>query len=166
MGENKCAFEGCNALEFRTTGYCLRHKDGNPDEKTPAISNIDSTESTSVKSVFGFILMMFGISMIITGVVWFMDGGPSVVVNQMCGIIMVMIGGPVSVFGLLLLVIPSRRKETTIVMNTQESSQMWCAECPECGSLNAGTMKQMEGQIKCGGCGVLHSPESLKKYDP
>jgi hypothetical protein len=68
--------------------------------------------------------MMFGISMIITGVVWFMDGGPSVVVNQMCGIIMVMIGGPVSVFGLLLLVIPSRRKETTIVMNTQESSQM------------------------------------------
>ena len=59
-----------------------------------------------------------------------------------------------------------RVKKTSIVMNTQVSSQMWCAECPECGSLNAGTMKQMEGQIKCGGCGVLHSPESLKKYDP
>ena len=27
MGERKCAFEGCNALEFRTTGYCLRHKE-------------------------------------------------------------------------------------------------------------------------------------------
>tara|TARA_B100000925_G_scaffold225078_1_gene173692 strand:+ start:147 stop:581 length:435 start_codon:yes stop_codon:yes gene_type:complete len=27
MGERKCAFEGCNALEFRTSGYCLRHKD-------------------------------------------------------------------------------------------------------------------------------------------
>ena len=26
MGERKCAFEGCNALEFRTSGYCLRHK--------------------------------------------------------------------------------------------------------------------------------------------
>ena len=165
MGENKCAFEGCNALEFRTTGYCLRHKDENPDEKTPAISNIDSTESTSIKSVFGFILMMFGIYIIITGVVWFMEDGTHWYA-QTFGIITVMIGVPVSVFGLLLLVIPSRRKETTIVMNTQESSQMWCAECPECGSLNAGTMKQMEGQIKCGGCGVLHSPESLKKYDP
>jgi len=152
-------------LEFRTTGYCLRHKDENPDEKTPAISNIDSTESTSIKSVFGFILMMFGISIIITGVVWFMEDGTHWYA-QTFGIITVMIGVPVSVFGLLLLVIPSRRKETTIVMNTQESSQMWCAECPECGSLNAGTMKQMEGQIKCGGCGVLHSSESLKKYDP
>ena len=26
MGERKCVFEGCNALEFRTSGYCLRHK--------------------------------------------------------------------------------------------------------------------------------------------
>ena len=33
MGERKCAFEGCNALEFRTTGYCLRHKGGLPEEK-------------------------------------------------------------------------------------------------------------------------------------
>ncbi len=27
MGDRKCAFEGCNALEFRTSGYCLRHKE-------------------------------------------------------------------------------------------------------------------------------------------
>tara|TARA_Y100000768_G_scaffold360626_1_gene318007 strand:- start:176 stop:628 length:453 start_codon:yes stop_codon:yes gene_type:complete len=33
MGERKCAYEGCNALEFRTSGYCLRHKDGKNDEK-------------------------------------------------------------------------------------------------------------------------------------
>ena len=33
VGERKCAFEGCNALEFRTTGYCLRHKGGLPEEK-------------------------------------------------------------------------------------------------------------------------------------
>jgi len=33
VGERKCAFEGCNALEFRTSGYCLRHKDGKPEEK-------------------------------------------------------------------------------------------------------------------------------------
>jgi hypothetical protein len=60
MGERKCAYEGCNALEFRTSGYCLRHKDGNPQEKTPAISNIDAPVSTSIKNVFGFILMIFG----------------------------------------------------------------------------------------------------------
>ena len=30
MGERKCAFEGCNALEFRTSGYCLRHRGGMP----------------------------------------------------------------------------------------------------------------------------------------
>jgi hypothetical protein len=81
--------------------------------------------------------------------------------NGCCGLSLIVL-----IFSLLVIVIPSRRKQTTIVMNTQESSQMWCVECPECGSLNAGTMKQMEGQIKCGGCGVLHSPESLKKYDP
>ena len=33
MGERKCAFEGCNALEFRASGYCLRHKGGLPYEK-------------------------------------------------------------------------------------------------------------------------------------
>ncbi len=27
MGARKCALEGCNALEFRTSGYCLRHKE-------------------------------------------------------------------------------------------------------------------------------------------
>ena len=28
MGERRCEFEDCDALEFRTSGYCLRHKDG------------------------------------------------------------------------------------------------------------------------------------------
>ena len=102
MEEKKCAFEGCNALEFRTTGYCLRHKDGNPDEKTPAISNIDSTESTSIKSVFGFILMMFGISMIITGVVWFMEDGAGVVVSQTAGAFLLILGLLIASLGALL----------------------------------------------------------------
>jgi len=30
MGERNCAIEGCNALEFRASGYCLRHKDDHP----------------------------------------------------------------------------------------------------------------------------------------
>ena len=33
VGSRKCDFEGCNALEFRTSGYCLRHKGGLPEEK-------------------------------------------------------------------------------------------------------------------------------------
>ena len=28
VGERNCGFDGCNALEFRTSGYCLRHKEG------------------------------------------------------------------------------------------------------------------------------------------
>ena len=38
MGERKCGFDGCNALEFRTSGYCLRHKGGLPEEKIPTIT--------------------------------------------------------------------------------------------------------------------------------
>ena len=49
MGERKCAFEGCNALEFRTSGYCLRHKGGLPDEKNPVITSIP--EKTSQKPI-------------------------------------------------------------------------------------------------------------------
>ena len=26
VGERTCAFDGCNSLEFRTTGFCLKHK--------------------------------------------------------------------------------------------------------------------------------------------
>ena len=33
VGERNCAFEGCNALEFRETGYCLSHKGGLPNDK-------------------------------------------------------------------------------------------------------------------------------------
>ena len=49
MGERKCAFEGCNALEFRTSGYCLRHKGGLPDEKNPVITS--TPEKTSQKPI-------------------------------------------------------------------------------------------------------------------
>ena len=34
MGDRKCEFDGCNALEFRTSRYCLRHRGGLPYEKT------------------------------------------------------------------------------------------------------------------------------------
>ena len=33
MGDRKCDFDGCNALEFRTSGYCHRHQDGQAEIK-------------------------------------------------------------------------------------------------------------------------------------
>ncbi len=100
MGERNCGFEGCNALEFRTSGYCLRHKDGNPQEKTPVVSNIDTPGSNSIKSVIGVILMIFGIPTIITGAVWLMDD--TYVVSQMAGIILLMFAVPVTAVGFAL----------------------------------------------------------------
>ena len=38
MGERNCAIEACNALEFRTSGYCLRHKDDHPWLTPPEVS--------------------------------------------------------------------------------------------------------------------------------
>ncbi len=97
MGERKCAFEGCNALEFRTSGYCLRHKDRNPDEQAISIPKDGSGRPNSIKGVFGLILMIFGIPVSITGAVWFMDD--TYVVSQMAGIILLMFGVPASVVG-------------------------------------------------------------------
>ena len=92
MGERKCAYEGCNALEFRTSGYCLRHKDGNPQDKTPAISYIDAPVSTSIKSVFGFILMIFGYRVLqVEPITHWFEGLINPIV-QICGIGSLLIG--------------------------------------------------------------------------
>ena len=40
MGERNCAFQGCNALEFRSSGYCLRHKDDHPWLTPPEVSHV------------------------------------------------------------------------------------------------------------------------------
>jgi len=92
MGERKCAYEGCNALEFRTSGYCLRHKDGNPQEKSPAISNIDAPVSTFINSVFGLILMIFGYRVLqVEPITHWFEGLINPIV-QICGIGSLLIG--------------------------------------------------------------------------
>ena len=50
MGERNCAYEGCNALEFRTSGYCLRHKNENPVEKKLRMADSIVTPSTESPS--------------------------------------------------------------------------------------------------------------------
>ena len=44
MGDRKCAFEGCNALEFRTSGYCHRHKDDWEKEVTELATKISQQD--------------------------------------------------------------------------------------------------------------------------
>ena len=48
VGERKCAFEGCNALEFRASGYCLRHKGGLPYEKARYFGTPEKTRPEPV----------------------------------------------------------------------------------------------------------------------
>ena len=50
MGERNCAHEGCNALEFGTSGYCLRHKSENPVEKKLRMADTIVTPSTESPS--------------------------------------------------------------------------------------------------------------------
>tara|TARA_B110001450_G_scaffold257022_1_gene290346 strand:- start:7773 stop:8195 length:423 start_codon:yes stop_codon:yes gene_type:complete len=40
VGERNCAFSGCNALEFRNTEYCLRHKDAGSKSMAPPTKTI------------------------------------------------------------------------------------------------------------------------------
>ena len=74
----------------------MRHKDGNPDERTIPITKDGPGKSISIKGVFGLILMLFGIPISLTGAVWIMD---NYVVSQMAGIILLMFGVPASVVG-------------------------------------------------------------------
>ena len=53
VGDRNCAFEGCNALEFRTSGYCLRHRGGLPDEKIHPITR--KPKETGKKDIFEII---------------------------------------------------------------------------------------------------------------
>ena len=53
MGDRKCEFDGCNALEFRTSGYCLRHKGGSPDEENPLVTS--KPEAPRQKPIFDII---------------------------------------------------------------------------------------------------------------
>ena len=80
MGDRKCAFEGCNALEFRTSGYCLRHKGDSPDERNPVITGTDVVDSESAQDnpllmpmiVLGFVVLVSSI------------GGWSLLINSAC----------------------------------------------------------------------------------
>lgn len=96
MGEKQCAFEGCKALEFRTTNYCLRHKGGLSDKRKPNITgdSINEIEGKAGIEVFfiGITISLFGYSLLKAEPVshWF-EGLINPIV-QICGLISLVVG--------------------------------------------------------------------------
>ena len=50
MGQRKCAKDGCNRLEFRVSGFCLKHKDSIMSRSKPESILIESSEISSHQS--------------------------------------------------------------------------------------------------------------------
>ena len=50
MGQRKCAKDGCNRLEFRISGFCLKHKDSIVSRSKPESILIESSEITDYQS--------------------------------------------------------------------------------------------------------------------
>ena len=75
MGDRKCAFEGCNALEFRTTGYCLRHKGGMPDVNVIAPREKDSRKSGSDFTQVALVLLGIIGTIELIRIIWIFSTG-------------------------------------------------------------------------------------------
>ena len=65
MGDRNCAFDGCNSLEFRSTGYCLKHKDGQSEQKLKSVQ-INSVNNKS-NTNYGPTLIIMGFPIIFLG---------------------------------------------------------------------------------------------------
>ena len=50
MGQRKCAIDGCNRLEFRVSGLCLKHKNSIVPRTKPESILIESSEITDPQS--------------------------------------------------------------------------------------------------------------------
>lgn len=91
MGDRNCAFDGCNALEFRTSGYCLRHKGNLPDQKTVIESSPSSKtnsdnqlkpiDSLTDEGTLRFLAISFVLSSILALYGIFADWGPGALVS-------------------------------------------------------------------------------------
>ena len=109
MGERKCAYEGCNALEFRTSGFCLRHKDGKNDTKK--VSSIIVNESLevnqeplhiSILKVIGVLLLIVGGLIVFLGILLMFPLSGGYELNALAGLSLIILGGPVAVLSALL----------------------------------------------------------------
>ena len=107
VGERKCGFDGCNALEFRTTGYCLRHKDGEPSQEVFSLESGSSEVEGSLKESAGVLLIILGILPFLIGLQLFLGSlGILQTTNNpfefVAALFFLGIGVPMLVFGFLL----------------------------------------------------------------
>ena len=106
MGKRNCAYEGCNALEFRASGFCLRHKGRNNDIKKLSSTIVNESLEVNQVPLYNSILKMVGaLSLIVGGLIVFLgilllfplsDGYE---LNAMAGLGMIILGGPLVVLG-------------------------------------------------------------------
>tara|TARA_B100000459_G_scaffold147350_1_gene116631 strand:- start:3125 stop:3571 length:447 start_codon:yes stop_codon:yes gene_type:complete len=98
MGERKCAFDGCNALEFRATGYCLRHKEeGLNTKKIKAIEVPVDEERGKIKIEWTFFLIgipisFFGYRLLQIEPVIHWYGELINLIFQICGVVSLVVG--------------------------------------------------------------------------
>ena len=112
MGERKCAYEDCNALEFRTSGFCLRHKDGNNDTKKASSTIVNESLEVnqvplyiSILKVIGALLLIVGGSFVFFGILLMFPLSGGYELNAMAGIGMIIVGGPTAALGTWLFMI-------------------------------------------------------------
>ena len=119
MGERNCAVDGCNALEFRTTGICNRHLSMgiDPLDESPSIMIMKESEAFEKKtssetyqlsdylgiiSIFaGALLLLVGGTVLLFGFLLLIKSN-EYELNAMAGSIMLFLGGLVAALGKLL----------------------------------------------------------------
>ena len=109
MGERKCAYEGCKALEFRTSGFCLRHKD--PSNEIKKVSSTLVNESLviyhdpppfSILKLIGILLLIVGGLSVFLGILLMFPLSGGYELNGLAGLLLIIYGGPVVLLGVLL----------------------------------------------------------------
>ena len=107
MGERTCAFDGCNSLEFRMTGYCLKHKDNQSKMKSKkvqinSIKNNYNKNNGPILIINGFLLLFIGYRLQLERITHWFEG----LINgifQICGFSLMFFGILFLYYGVLLL---------------------------------------------------------------
>jgi len=112
VGERKCAYEGCNALEFRASGFCLRHKGRNNDIKKLSSTIVNESLEVnqvplyiSILKVIGALLLIVGGSMVFFGILLMFPLSDEYELNALAGVSLFIVGGPIATLGASLFVI-------------------------------------------------------------